>query len=83
MPDLQPSGWVCESGRWLHRPRFKVVVNAVLRAVQPWSRKLVIYSRTQQGPDRPRCVGYGLGWVLHEQQSRHSSRRRSELDEEA
>ena len=64
--DLAPNDWQVIDGQWLHRPRAKVVINAVLRLLQPWPRKLVIYSRCEGSVDgRPRCVGYGCGLVLH------------------
>ena len=63
------SGWWWTGGRWLHRPWWKVAINTVLRAFQPWPRKLVIYTKCERGPedpDRPpRVLGYGFGLVLH------------------
>jgi hypothetical protein len=47
------------------RPRWKVVINAILRAVQPWRRKWVIYS-VIECTSPPRVLGYGFGRVLHE-----------------
>jgi hypothetical protein len=54
-------------GRWSHRPRCKVLINAVLRALQPWPRKLVIYTDCDggDGDQPPRVLGYGLGFVQH------------------
>ena len=70
MKDLHPDAWVFADGQWLHRPWWKVAVNALLRSVQPWPRKIVIYTLTATtGPDRedvrPRAVGFGIGRVLH------------------
>ena len=62
--DSAPSRWVREDGHWLHRPWWKVAVNTVLRLVQtPLRRRLVVVSRVEPGPYRPRCVGYGLALV--------------------
>jgi hypothetical protein len=56
-------------GRWSHRPRCKVLINAVLRWLQPWTdRKFVVYTRcaTDEAPgEPPRVLGYGFGRVLH------------------
>ena len=58
--------WVRHGDRWLHRPWFKVLINTVLRWLQPGvSRKFVLYSITTEDGDPPRVLGYGFGRVLH------------------
>ena len=47
------------------RPWWKVVINTMLRLVQPWPRKWVIYSRISTTRP-PQVLGYGYGRVLHE-----------------
>ena len=61
-----PADWtLTEDGRWLHRPRFKVAINRVLRALQPWPRKWVIYTTADHSTSPPTVTGYGIGRVLH------------------
>lgn len=53
-------------GSWNHRPRWKVAINTVLRAFQPWTdRKWVVFTRSTVGGDPPAVLGYGFGRVLH------------------
>jgi hypothetical protein len=56
-------------GQWSHRPLLKVLVNTVLRWLQPWTvRKWVIFTRcedTERSDQPPRVLGYGFGRVLH------------------
>lgn len=49
---------------WRHRSPWKVTVNTVLRALQPWSRRWVVYTRCVGDP--PVAIGYGFGRVRHE-----------------
>jgi hypothetical protein len=66
VPDRSPDKWFFVDGQWLHRPPFKVALNKILRLFQPWPRKLVIFSRCDGWlDDRPRCIGYGVGFVTH------------------
>ena len=63
--------WEHANGAWLHRPWWKVAINTVLRALQPWPRKLVIYTRCEHNgqlePARVwEAVGYGIGKVMHQ-----------------
>lgn len=36
------------SGKWMHRPRWKVIVNKLLRAVQRGPVKYVVYTKTAE-----------------------------------
>ena len=67
--DRAPDRWACVDGHWCHRPRWKVLFNTVLSAMQPRrEHKLVVFSLCEDGDGpspRPRCVGYGVGPVLH------------------
>jgi hypothetical protein len=61
-------GWVLLGGEWRHRPWWKVAINSVLRALQPFTdRKLVIATvcidRPSGGP--PLIVDYQLRRVRH------------------
>lgn len=58
--------WERSGESWSHRPWWKVLVNTVLRWLQPWAaRKRVIYTRSTREGDPPRVLGYGFGRVLH------------------
>jgi hypothetical protein len=65
--DLYPEAWFHDGEDWRHRPWWKVAINKVLRALQPWPRKVVVYSRCIVPADgsRPRAIGFGIGPVLH------------------
>lgn len=56
--------WVMTSHGWRHRPPWKVTVNTALRALQPWSRRWVVYTRCVGDP--PVAIGYGFGRIRHE-----------------
>ena len=63
MKDIAPHAWVREGDRWLHRPRWKSVINSILRKIQPWERKFTFYTKVKCDPRsaRPHAVGYGFG----------------------
>lgn len=43
-----------------------MAVNSLLRVLQPWPRKWVIYTNARFYGDGPVTVGYGFGRVLHD-----------------
>lgn len=67
VPPRRVGAWHLQpDGRWLHRPWWKVVINTLLRLLQPWTaRKFVVYTRSTVEGDPPRELGYGFGRVLH------------------
>jgi hypothetical protein len=59
-------GWVYTSAGWRHRPRWKRVINRVLRWFQPRRRrKWVIYTKCDDSTSPPTIKGYGFGPILH------------------
>ena len=62
-------GFAMCGGQMVHRPPWKVAINAVLRALQPWTlRKFVVITKVEwpgRSDQLPRVVGYGFGRVLH------------------
>jgi hypothetical protein len=68
-PRWEGAWYLNPDGRWSHRPLLKVLINTVLRCLQPWvARKFVVYTRCDiDGPpgEPPRVLGYGFGRVLH------------------
>lgn len=65
--------WVRTSAGWRHRPWWKVVVNTVLRRLQPDAvNKWVIYTvcTVPDDPDeQPETLTYGFGPIPHNNQS--------------
>lgn len=70
VPPRRVGAWhLRPDGQWSHRPWPKVLINTVLRWLQPWvSRKFVVYTRceaTERADQPPKVLGYGFGRVLH------------------
>lgn len=54
-----------KDGKLMHRPKWKVFINSILRIIQPWNgRKFLITSKTKFDNGWC-CVGYGFGLVAH------------------
>jgi hypothetical protein len=68
---VSAKAWRFVEGRWLHRPWWKVAINAVLRLLQPWPNKLVVCTWIEpiaepDHPDRcPHAIGFGFRRVMH------------------
>lgn len=66
--DLDSSRWTLTDCGWRHRPRWKVALNTILRAIQAGRRWRWLFVSNCEGEKdgRPVCVGYGFARVLME-----------------
>ena len=61
------SAWTLTDRGWRHRPWWKVVINTLLRLVQPGAVKWVIATRARQdGDGEPVAIGYAFAPIRHE-----------------
>ena len=62
------SAWTLTDRGWRHRPWWKVVINSILRRLQPGPVKWVIATRARQEGEGERvAVGYTFAPIMHEE----------------